>query len=101
MQTISDLLSQFNIEISLPDEVLSLSIEGKYISVDTQEVLLDIFKEGILDKQYFECYLFKGDECEIIICPDNPLQMVSIYKELPNLTTGVIYDGSGMISGRI
>ena len=100
-QTITELLHQFQLDIQLPEKVLSINVEGIFDNMSKDNLLLDFVNADCrMDKGYFECYVFEGENCKCIICPNNKLRMISIYSKVNESYEGCSYDFDGDISFR-
>ena len=107
MQTVSDLLEQFDLKLDLTDAILSIEVPGEFDSyrIESDKVLrFENSKKGFLDYGKFKAYVFENDDVYVCIAPDNAFEHLTIYEKLMyddmRKLVGGSYDAFGRVSVR-
>ena len=103
MQTVNDLLKQFDLQLSLTDAILSIEVPGEFDSytLESDKILRFVNSEkGFLDYGKFKAYVFKTDDVYVCLAPDNNYEHLTIYERLDgsNRFVGCSYDAFGIVS---
>ena len=102
-QTMTELLHQFQLDIQLPEKVLSINVEGTFDNMSKDNLLLDFVNADCrMDKGYFECYVFEGENCKCIIWYYFTVQNIFHFQS-PNLVfnTKLLFTNIFIISYQI
>lgn len=105
MQTVADLLKQFDLKLNLTDDILSIEVPGEFDSYTIKEdaiLRFDNQNKGFVDYGKFKAYVFKTDDVYVRIAPDCNLEHLTILTKLEssNHFVGCSYDSFGMVSIR-
>ena len=105
MQTVADLLEQFDLQLDLTDAILSIEVLGEFDSYIIKEDTILRFEnqnKGFLDYGKFKAYIFKTYDVYVRIAPDCNYEHLTILTKLEssNRFVGCSYDSFGRVSVR-
>lgn len=99
MQTVADLLNQFNLKIELPENILKMELTGDFTLFEQKKESFPTYEDNASYKEY-DCFEFRGEYSLCKIIPGNENNIIGIFDIVGDIlpkARGKFFDVEGKV----